>query len=102
MIVGQPNEFAADIHDRSKRKAWLYGHGNRPSGHSKITSKTIATTTKVSATATTVCRTSFAFLCLSADLLGTRASPHRRHCTLLGAIYALAPNLPKTLNVGDA
>ena len=47
----------------SKRKAWIYGHGNRPSGHSKITSKTIATTTKVSATATTVRRTSFAFLC---------------------------------------
>ena len=39
-----------------------------------------------------------AFLCLIADLLGTRASPHRR----LGANPALAPNLPKTLNVGDA
>jgi hypothetical protein len=62
----------------SKRKAWIYGHGNRPSGHSKITSKTIATTTKVSATATTVCRTSFAFLCLSADLLGERTSTQRK------------------------
>ena len=65
-------------------QAWLYGHDNRPSGHSKITSKTIATPTKVSATATTVCRTSFAFLCLSADLLGERASPQRKTLHAVG------------------
>ena len=40
--------------------------------------------TKVSATATTVCRTTFAFLCLSADLLGERTSTQRKTLHAVG------------------
>ena len=54
--VPQTNSFRAAWRSPAMSALFDYGHGNRPSGHSSATTRITATTAKVSATATMVCR----------------------------------------------